>query len=174
MMHVISVLVENQFGVLSRISGLFSARGFNITSLAVGETEAFDISRMTIVLDADAMILEQVCKQLNKLVDVIKVLDLTQEGHLERELVLVRLGISSTKRAEVLELVDIFKGKILEVTHKCMTVELAGSEERIAAFLSLVSRFGIKEMVRTGRVALAKLKIERVISGGEKNDHSIL
>ena len=161
MKHVISVLVENKSGVLARISGLFSARGFNIDNLAVGETEDPTVSRMTIVLRGDDTIIEQVCKQLNKLIDVIKVLDLTKEGYIERELLLARINAPSERRAQILELSDIFKGKIVEVTHKFITVELSGDEEKTNAFIDLISPFGIKEMVRTGKIAIARLRITK-------------
>ena len=158
MKHIISVLVENKSGVLARISGLFSSRGFNIDSLAVGETEDPDVSRMTIVVRGDDMILEQVCKQLNKLIDVIKVQDLTQEGYIERELVLVRVSAPSGRRAEILEIADVFKGKIIDVTPKFITIELSGNEEKTNAFLNMITPFGIKEMLRTGKIAMPRYK----------------
>ncbi len=156
--HTISVLVENKSGVLASISGLFSARGFNIDNLAVGETEDPTISRMTIGVTGDDMIIEQVCKQLNKLIDVIKVLDLTKEGYIERELILIRINAPANKRSQILELIDIFEGKIAEVSQKFITVELTGDSDKVNSFIGLVSSFGIKELVRTGKIALAKSK----------------
>jgi len=156
MQHTLSVLVENKPGVLARIAGLFSGRGFNITSLTVGETEDSSISRMTIIVTGDDAILEQVSKQLNKLVDVIKVLDLTDEAHLERELVLVKVTAESGRRAELTPLVDIFRGKIVDVSEKSLTLQVTGAGSKVNAFIDLVRPFGIKELVRTGIVALAR------------------
>ena len=156
MRHTISVLVENKPGVLSRISSLFSARGFNIDSLAVGETEQQDISRMTIVVKGDERILEQVMKQLNKLIDVIKVIDFVEQPHLERDLVLVKVNAGKGKRSEVLEIVDIFRAKIVDVAANSVIVEMTGDEEKILALVSMLKPFGIKEMVRTGIVAMGR------------------
>jgi len=156
MRHTISVLVENKPGVLSRISSLFSARGFNIDSLAVGETEQHDISRMTIVVKGDERILEQVMKQLNKLIDVIKVTDFVEQPHLERDLVLVKVNVGKGKRSEVLEIVDIFRAKIVDVASNSVIVEMTGDEEKILALVSMLKPFGIKEMVRTGIVAMGR------------------
>lgn len=156
MKHTISVLVENKPGVLSRISSLFSARGFNIDSLAVGETEQQDISRMTIVVKGDERILEQVMKQLNKLIDVIKVIDFVEQPHLERDLVLIKVNAGKGKRSEVLEIVDIFRAKIVDVASNSVIVEMTGDEEKILALVSMLKPFGIKEMVRTGIVAMGR------------------
>jgi len=156
MRHTISVLVENKPGVLSRISSLFSARGFNIDSLAVGETEQHDISRMTIVVKGDERILEQVMKQLNKLIDVIKVTDFVEQPHLERDLVLIKVNVGKGKRSEVLEIVDIFRAKIVDVASNSVIVEMTGDEEKILALVSMLKPFGIKEMVRTGIVAMGR------------------
>jgi acetolactate synthase I/III small subunit len=158
MKHIISVEVENKFGALARISGLFSARGFNIESLTVGETEDVDVSRMTIVVPGDDSVVEQVCKQLNKVIDVIRVRDLTEEGFFERELLLVRVSCAVAKRPEILELVELFKGKVLEVGQKHITIELSGDEEKVTAFLNLITSFGIKEIVRTGKIAIKKIE----------------
>jgi len=156
MRHTISVLVENKPGVLSRISSLFSARGFNIDSLAVGETEQHDISRMTIVVKGDERILEQVMKQLNKLIDVIKVTDFVEQPHLERDLVLIKVNVGKGKRSEVLEIVDIFRAKIVDVASNSVIVEMTGDEEKILALVNMLKPFGIKEMVRTGIVAMGR------------------
>jgi len=156
MRHAISVLVENKPGVLARISSLFSARGFNIDSLAVGETEQHDISRMTIVVKGDERILEQVMKQLNKLIDVIKVNDFVEQPHLERDLVLIKVDAGKGKRSEVLEIVDIFRAKIVDVAPNSVIVEMTGDEEKIIALVNMLKPFGIKEMVRTGIVAMGR------------------
>lgn len=158
MRHTISVLVENHFGVLARISGLFSARGFNIDSLAVGETEDPSISRMTIVVRGDEKILEQVEKQLNKLIDVIKVSDFSQSKHLERDLALIKVKADKSTRPELLQIVDIFRAKIVDVSADSVIVEITGDEEKIEALLNMVKPFGIKEMIRTGIVAMARGK----------------
>jgi len=156
MKHTISVLVENKPGVLARISGLFSARGFNIDSLAVGETEQQDISRMTIVVKGDERILEQVMKQLNKLIDVIKVTDFVGQSHVERDLVLIKVNAGKAKRSEILEIVDIFRAKIVDVAANSLIVEMTGDEEKIFALVNMLKPFGIKETVRTGIVAMGR------------------
>ncbi len=154
MKHVISVLVENKVGVLSRITGLFSGRGFNIESLAVGETENMAISRMTIVVSGDDSILEQVRKQLGKVVDTIKVTDFTGTDHVERNLILIKVSALPGKRNEIIDLVDVFRGKIIDVGQKDMIVEISGPEERLEAVLNLLRPYGIKEVTRTGRIAM--------------------
>ncbi len=154
MKHVISVLVENKVGVLSRITGLFSGRGFNIESLAVGETENMAISRMTIVVSGDDSILEQVRKQLGKVIDTIKVTDFTGIDHVERDLMLIKVSALPGKRNEIIELVDVFRGKIIDVGQKDMIVERSGPEERLEAVLNLIRPYGIKEVARTGRIAM--------------------
>lgn len=156
MQHVISVLVENRFGVLSHIAGLFSSRGFNIDSLAVGETQDPTISRMTIIVTGDDKIIEQVNKQLNKLIDVIKVQDITKDEYLDRELVLVKINCTSQTRGEIVQIIEIFKAKIIDVKQKTLTAEVAGPQDKIGAFLDLVKPFGIKELVRTGRIAITR------------------
>jgi len=156
MQHVISVLVENRFGVLAHIAGLFSSRGFNIDSLAVGETQDPTISRMTIIVTGDDKIIEQVNKQLNKLIDVIKVQDITEDEYLERELVLVKINCTSKTRGEIVQIIEIFKAKIIDVNQKTLTAEVAGPQDKIGAFLDLVKPFGIKELVRTGRIAITR------------------
>ncbi len=154
MKHVISVLVENKVGVLSRITGLFSGRGFNIESLAVGETENMAISRMTIVVSGDESILEQVRKQLGKVIDTIKVTDFTGTDHVERNLILIKVSALPGKRSEIIELVDVFRGKIIDVGQKDMIVEISGPEDRLEAVLNLLRPYGIKEVTRTGRIAM--------------------
>jgi acetolactate synthase-1/3 small subunit len=156
MKHTISVLVENKPGVLARISGLFSTRGFNIDSLAVGETEQHDISRMTIVVKGDERILEQVMKQLNKLIDVIKVNDFVEQPHVERDLVLIKVNAAKGKRSEVLEIIDIFRARIVDVAPNSLIVEMTGDEEKILALVNMLKPLGIKEMVRTGIVAMGR------------------
>jgi len=156
MKHTISVLVENRFGVLARVAGLFSGRGFNIDSLCVGETDDPTVSRMTIVTRGDDRILEQITKQLRRLIDVIKVTDLTQEEHVERELVLIKVDASNKKRAEIMEIVDIFRAKIIDVNQEIVTIEVTGAESKISALIELMKPFGIKELVRTGKIAISR------------------
>jgi len=156
MRHAISVLVENKFGVLARISTLFAARGFNIDSLAVGETEDPKISRMTIIVKGDDSVLEQVTKQLNKLVDVIKVNDFSGVDYVERGLALVKLNVNKSNRAEIMQTVSIFRTRIIDVSQDSMIIEVTGDEDKIEAFIKMVSPYGIKEVCRTGEVALAR------------------
>jgi len=150
------VLVENKFGVLARVSGLFSGRGYNIDSLCVAETDDPSISTMTIVTRGDDKIIEQIEKQLNKLIDVIKVNDLTKEDHVERELVLIKVGTENGKRSEIMEIADIFRAKIIDVGHKTIIMEITGDETKLAALINLLKPFGIKEIARTGKIALAR------------------
>lgn len=154
--HTISVLVENKAGVLARVVGLFSARGFNIDSLAVGETEDPAISRMTIVVRGDETILEQVEKQLNKLIDVIKVSDFAGKPHLERDLALIKIHAEKSKRSEIMQVVDIFRAKIVDASSDTVIVEITGDEDKIQAFIRMIQPFGIKEMIRAGVVAMAR------------------
>jgi acetolactate synthase I/III small subunit len=154
--HTLSVLVENHAGVLSRIAGLFSRRGFNIDSLAVGVTESPDVSRMTIVVDGDDYTIEQVSKQLNKLIDVIKIKLLDKEDSVNRELALVKVETSNENRAEIMQIVEIFRAKIVDVSHNSLTVEISGSSEKVNALRDLLTRFGIKEIVRTGMIAIER------------------
>lgn len=162
MRHTISVLVDNQFGVLSRVAGLFSGRGFNIESLCVGETLDPNVSIMTIVTSGDDQIIEQITKHLNKLINVIKVVDLTEADHIEREMVLIKVSTDPSNRAEVLRIVDIFRGKIIDVSPSAYTIEITGDEDKTEAILTLLKPFGIKEVVRTGKIAMARMpKIRR-------------
>ena len=154
MKHTLAILVENKPGVLTRVAGLFSRRGFNIESLAVGVTENPDTSRITIVVTGDDRILEQVEKQLNKLIDVIRVSDIPVEESVSRELALIKVGVDSATRAEVMQIVDIFRAKIVDVGIKSLVVEVTGDESKINAIEQLLRQFGIKEMVRTGKVAM--------------------
>jgi acetolactate synthase-1/3 small subunit len=154
--HTISVLVENHPGVLARIAGLFSGRGFNIESLSVGETEDPTASRMTVVVRGDDVILEQITKQLNKIVDVIKVSDITKEKFIERELVLIKVHTEGKSRSEILQIVDIFRARIVDVAPKTVTIEATGTEDKIQALVSMLKPFGIREMARTGSVALTR------------------
>jgi acetolactate synthase-1/3 small subunit len=156
MRHVITLLVENEFGVLTRIAGLFSGRGFNIESLCVAETLDPTVSTMTLVTRGDDQILEQVLKQLNKLIPVIKVVDLIEKDFVEREMVLVKVTATSGTREEILRVVDIFRGKVIDVGSKTYTIEVTGDEKKIDAILALLKPLGIKELVRTGRVAMIR------------------
>lgn len=156
MERTIIVLVENSVGVLARVSGLFSARGFNIKSLSVGETEDPEVSVMTIVVDEDERTAEQVRKQLAKLVETIKVKDITESPRVERELALLRISIPREKRREVIEIVDVFKAKVVDVSHNSLVVEITGSSEKVEGFIELMRPYGIMEMARTGKVALER------------------
>lgn len=156
MKHTISVLVDNKPGVLARIAGLFSGRGFNIDSLSVGETQDSTVSRMTIISHGDDAILEQITKQLNKLVDVIKVQDFSNKEFVERELVLIKVSCSRDNRPEIIEITDIFRAKIVDVSRNTLTVEATGAEKKVEAFIEMMKPFGIKELVRTGEVAIAR------------------
>lgn len=151
--HIFSVLVENHFGVLARISGLFGARGFNIDSLAVGETHDPTISRITLVTQGDDRTISQIHNQLNKLIDVIQVQDITESAHVERELMLVKIK-ADKKRSELVEIIDIFKAKIVDFNSESLTAEIVGNQEKIASFVGLISPYGILEMARTGSVAV--------------------
>ena len=156
MKKTIAVLVENHFGVLTHVSGLFSARGFNIDSLAVGETEDPSMSRMTIVVDGDEKTLEQVKKQLNRLIDVIKVIDLTEESFIDRELVLVRVSIDAKNRSEILQIADTFQAKMVDVKKDSAVIELTGDQSKIKSFMEILKPFGIMSVVRTGRIAMGR------------------
>lgn len=154
----LSVLVENKFGVLARVAGLFSARGFNIDSLAVAETEDATMSRITMVVDADEKTLEQIKKQLNKLIDVVKIIDLTKKDCIDRELVLVKVMIDSKSRDKVIQAVDSLNAKVLDMGKESLTVEEVGDTKKINATLGLLHPFGIIEIVRTGRIAIQASK----------------
>lgn len=156
MKHTLAVLVENKSGVLSRVASLFSRRGYNIDSLAVGVTEDPDISRITIVVHGDDHVLEQVTKQLNKLIDVIKVSDIGSDDAVERELALIKVAADVDTRAEIIQIANIFRARIVDVAAKSMTVEVTGDEGKIQAIEKLLRQFGIKEMVRTGKIAMVR------------------
>lgn len=160
--HTIGVLVENRFGVLSRVAGLFSARGYNIESLSVGETLDPSVSRMTLVVRGDEFVIEQVIKQLHKLIDVVKVTDLTDESHVERELVLIKVNAEPASHGEILRIADIFRAKVVDVTPLTYTVEATGDESKIDAIVELLRPFGIQELVRTGKVAIARSSKSRI------------
>ena len=154
MKHTISVLVENKFGVLARISGLFSARGFNISSLAVGETEDPTVSRMTIVVQGDDRTLDQIKKQLNKLIDVIKVVDYKEGAFLDRELILIKVAVTPENRKEALEAIESVGARIENAGSASVSVEATGDQTKIKTVLELLRPFGILEVVRTGRIAM--------------------
>ena len=156
MRHTLSVLVENRFGVLTRIAGMFSGRGFNIDSLNVGPTLDPEKSRMTIVVRGNDAMLEQVTKQLRKLIDVIEVEDCREEEYVDRELVLLRVNADSSNRSEVMQICDIFRAKIIDVQPKNFAIELTGDEAKIEKFLFLMNSFGISDITRTGKVAVAR------------------
>jgi acetolactate synthase-1/3 small subunit len=154
--HIISALVENRPGVLTHIAGLFASRGFNIDSLAVGETETPELSRITVVVRGDVGILEQVRKQLAKVIDVIRVTELSSVDHVERDLMLINVNAPAGKRSEILEVTEVFRGKIVDIGAKHVMIEISGPENKIEAFIELMRPYGIREMVRTGRVALMR------------------
>jgi acetolactate synthase I/III small subunit len=154
--HTLSVLVENKPGVLARIAALFSRRGFNIDSLAVGPTEHPEISRMTVVVDVEALPLEQVTKQLNKLVEVLKVVELEPAASVQREILLVKVRTELQTRSHVLETVQLFRAKVVDVAGDALTIEVTGNRDKLAAFLEVLEPFGIKELVQSGMVAVGR------------------
>jgi acetolactate synthase-1/3 small subunit len=154
MRHTISVLVENEFGVLARVAGLFSGRGFNIESLSVAETLDATVSRLTLVTRGDDQVIEQIEKQLNKLVNVIRVTDFTNTQHVERELVLIKVSADERTRGELVNIVDIFRAKIIDVSRQSYVVEITGTEDKVRALIELLAPLGILEIARTGRVAM--------------------
>jgi acetolactate synthase-1/3 small subunit len=156
MKHTVSVLVQNKPGVLARTAGLFSRRGYNIESLTVGVTENEAVSRMTIVVAGDDIVVEQVTKQLNKLIEVIKVSDLTKESYVDRELVLIKVTADSSNRAEIMQIVNIFRARIVDVAPKSLIIEVTGDEGKLNALIGMLKQFGIKEIVRTGTLALGR------------------
>ena len=156
MRHTISVLVENKFGVLTRVAGLFSGRGYNIDSLNVAPTHDATTSRMTIVTHGDEATVEQIVKQLNKLPDALKVQDFSEGEYVDRELVLVKVGVDSKSRAEVMQITDIFRAKIVDVQPKSLTIEITGADSKIVKFLDLMNSFGVQEITRTGKAAMPR------------------
>ena len=156
MKHTISVLLQNKPGVLSRVTGLFSGRGFNIESLCGAETLEPEVSCMTLVTIGDNFIIEQITKQLHKLIDVIKVTDISNKEYVEREMVLIRVKAEASTRAEVLRITDIFRGKVVDVSPKSYAIEVTGSASKIHAIIDILRPLGIKEIVRTGTIAMAR------------------
>jgi acetolactate synthase-1/3 small subunit len=154
--HTLSVLVQNTPGVLARVAGLFARRGFNIESLAVGQTETPDVSRMTIVVNVEDLPLEQVTQQLNKLINVLKIVELEPAQSVQRELLLVKVKANQDARSQVIELVQMFRAKVVDVAHDAMTIEATGSTDKIAALLQVLEPFGIRELVQSGVVAMGR------------------
>lgn len=155
-LHTIAVLVENKFGVLAKVASLFSARGYNIDSLCVGVTQDPSVSRITLVTRGDEKILEQIRKQLSKLIDTIKVMDLMEGESVDRELVLIKITAPTAKRAELLQIVEIFRARIVDISTDNMTIEVTGDQGKLKAILDLLHPYGVKEIARTGKVALAR------------------
>jgi acetolactate synthase-1/3 small subunit len=168
MRHTISILVENEFGVLARVAGMFSGRGYNIESLSVAETMDPTVSRITLVTRGEDQVLEQIEKQLNKLIAVIKVIDFTDTAHVERELVLIKVGADERSRAEIVNIVDIFRGKIIDVSRRSYVIEVTGTEDKIDALIELLKPIGIKEIVRTGKVAMFRGTRLLTVDGKDK------
>jgi len=154
--HTLSVLVEDEAGVLSRIAGLFARRGFNIESLAVGPAEQFRVSRITMVVPGDDQIIEQLTKQLYKLINVLKVQDITTTPCVERELMLIKVNATSSNRSEVIELAQVFRARVVDIAEDSLTLEIVGDPGKIVAIIQVLSKFGIREMARTGKIALTR------------------
>jgi len=156
MRHIISAIVENKSGVLAHVAGLFASRGFNIDSLSVAETEKPDMSRITLVTAGDDRILEQIRKQLGKVIDVIKVQDFSGVDYVERGLLLIRVKAGASERSEIMEIANVFRGKIVDISPLGLTIELSGPKQKIDAFVMLMKPYGIKEVVRSGLIAMAR------------------
>ncbi|MDD4572027.1 MAG: acetolactate synthase small subunit [Clostridia bacterium] len=156
MRHTLSVLVENKAGVLAKIAGLFGRRAYNIESLAVGTTERPDISRMTIVVDADEREIEQVMKQLHKVIEVLKISNITEEEYIERELVLIKVQVDAAKRSEVMQIVDVFRARIVDISPNSLIIEATGEQKKLDAIQEALRTYGIKEIVRTGELAMVR------------------
>ena len=156
MRHVLSALVQNRPGVLATIAGMLHTRGFNIDSLAVGETEQHDLSRMTFVIHGDDAVLDQVRKQLDKIVTVVRVDDLSSENFVERDLMLIKVACSSEKRPEIFQLTESFRGRVVDIQHQNVMIEISGTEGKVEAFIELMRPYGILELARTGRIALVR------------------
>ncbi|MBN1781195.1 acetolactate synthase small subunit [bacterium] len=156
MRHILSVIFENKFNAIPRIAGLFSGRAYNMNSMSFGLGEDPETTRATITSEGDDQIIEQIAKQLNKLVDVIKVVELTYEPFVERELALVKVQSSPSTRAEIMQVADIFRAKIIDVSHKTITIEVTGKEDKVNAIIEMLQQFGIREIARTGIVALKR------------------
>lgn len=170
MRHTLSVLVENNPGVLARVAGLFSRRGYNIDSLAVGRTDNPAISRMTIVVEGDERVLEQVIKQLRKLIEVIKVSDISREEHVDRELVLIKVTAEPEKRGEIMQVADIFRARIVDLGRRTMILECTGNEDKIRAFEESLRPYGIKELVRTGKIAMLRGSRYTSVNGAKEDE----
>ena len=156
MKHTISVLVEDEAGVLTRIAGLFARRGFNIESLAVGSAEQLGVSRITMVVPGDEQIVEQLIKQLYKLISVLKVQDISQQPCVERELMLIKVNATASNRAEVIEITQIFRARIVDLSEDALTIEVVGDPGKIVAIIQMLNKFGIREIARTGKIALIR------------------
>jgi acetolactate synthase-1/3 small subunit len=154
--HTISILVQDKFGAFNRIAGLFAAKGYNIDSLTVGPTEDEGVSRMTVVTRGDDQVIEQITKQLNKLIDIVKVVDLTFDSFVERELVLVKVQSTTDTRPEIIQIAEIFRAKVVDISPRTLTLEATGSQQKVDAIIKMLKPFAIKEMARTGRVALKR------------------
>ncbi|MGB9766827.1 MAG: acetolactate synthase small subunit [Sulfurihydrogenibium sp.] len=169
--HVITVKVQHNFGVLARITGLFAGRGYNIESLTVGRTHEPNIARITIVVEGDERVIEQIIKQLRKLIETLRVRDITEIPHIERELALIKIHTENDRtRDEIMRLVNIFRAKVVDVSTDTYTVEITGDEDKIEAFISLIKPFGIREMARTGTLAMVRESAASKIMPGEKFD----
>jgi acetolactate synthase I/III small subunit len=168
MRHVLSALVQNVPGVLAHISGMLASRGYNIDSLAVGETEAPELSRMTFVVVGDDSVLEQIRKQLEKIVTVVKVIDVSSQDFVERDLMLIKVTAPSGKRTEIRELTDIFRGRIVDVANEEVIIEISGQEKKIEAFIEMMRPFGIVELVRTGRIAMVRSRQSKEVVEAQK------
>ncbi|GKT07954.1 acetolactate synthase small subunit [Desulforhabdus sp. TSK] len=156
MKHTLAVLVENSPGVLARVAGLFSRRGFNIESLTVGRTESNDVSRMTIVVEGDDRLIEQVSKQLHKLIDIIKISDISEDEYVDRDLVMIKVTADPSQRVEIMQMAGVFRARVVDLGRKTMTLECTGNEGKINAFEESLRPYGIKELVRTGKVAMLR------------------
>lgn len=156
MRHTLAVLVENKPGILTRVAGLFARRGYNIESLAVGETENPAVSRMTIVVDGDDRIIEQVTKQLHKLIDVIKIQDITQEESVDRELILIKVNSDTSTRSEIMQIVEIFRARIVDLSRNSMIIEATGDQSKIEAIQTALRPYGLRELARTGRISMIR------------------
>jgi acetolactate synthase-1/3 small subunit len=173
--HTLAVLVENSPGVLARVAGLFSRRGFNIESLAVGVTADPNISRMTIVVEGDDRTIEQVSKQLNKLINVIKVSDITSDPYVDRELSLIKVNAEPSLRPHIMQIIDVFRAKVVDVGKRSIIVEITGDEGKISAFLDIMREFGIKEVVRTGKIAMVRgTKVVQCEKGDPNHGENLL
>ena len=156
MKHTISVLVEDEAGVLTRIAGLFARRGFNIESLAVGSAEQMGISRITMVVPGDDQVIEQLIKQLYKLISVLKVQDISQQPCVERELMLIKVNANASNRAEIIQITEIFRARIVDLSEEALTIEVVGDPGKIVAIIQMLNKFGIREIARTGKIALVR------------------